>query len=333
MEVGASYGHLTLLLSDLVGDSGHVIASSKNPFPTVVKDALVEWLERDGADEDSPIERFSNVTFHSIDVEDQTTAMRTISSALSSKRLIKDVDYVLPMSSSSMTSSDFSPHMLDAVTVLRMPEDTTQQVVESILPLMKLGGAIGVIPLDFSHLQSLSDYIHELHLPLYLDVVKQPERHGLFHSLEQAQTSLNDGSPLECDGRAGGDEEMTRREENGNIEEIRPIKNPGNIGPRVNHLYLPKDFQTVHNRPHERLFWSRRRYNDVWIAKLVKVSSYEFVAEAEIQRSEQSRKEETERQRLLLEKEVEEIFEWTIEMQEEIERRRKELVALGYRYR
>ena len=276
MEVGASYGHLTLLLSDLVGDSGHVIASSKNPFPTVVKDALVEWLERDGADEDSPIERytkqclrvgiqscvetwidirqtswdflfvvrFSNVTFHSIDVEDQTTAMRTISSALSSKRLIKDVDYVLPMSSSSMTSSDFSPHMLDAVTVLRMPEDTTQQVVESILPLMKLGGAIGVIPLDFSHLQSLSDYIHELHLPLYLDVVKQPERHGLFHSLEQAQTSLNDGSPLECDGRAGGDEEMTRREENGNIEEIRPIKNPGNIGPRVNHLYLPKDFQT-----------------------------------------------------------------------------------------
>lgn len=91
--------------------------------------------------------------------------------------------------------------------------------------------------------------------------------------------------------------------------------------------------RSVHNRPHERLFWSRRRYNDVWIAKLVKVSSYEFVAEAEIQRSEQSRKEETERQRLLLEKEVEEIFEWTIEMQEEIERRRKELVALGYRYR
>ena len=54
LELGADYGHLTLLLSDLVGDAGHVVASSKNPIPkgvSGVNGAISEWLRRDGQDE------------------------------------------------------------------------------------------------------------------------------------------------------------------------------------------------------------------------------------------------------------------------------------------
>ena len=46
------FGHLTLLLSDLVGTSGHVFATSKNPVSAEVNQLIADWLGRDGDAED-----------------------------------------------------------------------------------------------------------------------------------------------------------------------------------------------------------------------------------------------------------------------------------------
>jgi len=297
LEVGSGYGHLTILLSDLVGDSGHVIATSKGPFPALVKEAVAEWLGRDGFDKDLPSERYTNVTLHAVDVEDQLSVKCAMSSALSSKHLVENMDSVLPITS----SLDCSSNLLDAATIVRMPEETTRRVIESVFPLMKLGGAIGVVPLDFDHLRSISDYIHERQLPLYLDMVRQPERHGFFHTLEQAQNSIEEESS------------SPERDDGDDIDEI--AIDETNENPPCS---WPWPW------PHQRLFWSRRQgYNEVWIAKLVKVSSYKFVAEAEIPMSAESIQEEVDRKRLLVEEEVEEKFKWTKNMEMEIDRRRK----------
>lgn len=76
-------------------------------------------------------------------------------------------------------------------------------------------------------------------------------------------------------------------------------------------------------RPHKRLFWSKRRYEQVWIAKLVKVSSFKFVAGAEIEISDESRKRQIDGRRANLEKELEEKFVLTREMEDDIERQRQ----------
>ena len=50
LELGVDYGYLTLLLSDLVGNSGHVIATSKAQLSKGVKELIDDWLGRSGHD-------------------------------------------------------------------------------------------------------------------------------------------------------------------------------------------------------------------------------------------------------------------------------------------
>lgn len=323
LECGVSYGHLTLLLSDLVGDSGHVIASSKNPVHEGLQGVITEWLNRDRMAEDRRGERYTNVTLHSFDIADRSEAMLSISSALSHKHLVEDMDSFSPQLETlkepqnrhpRICSSSFAPFLLDSATVVKMPEGAALAVVESVVPLLKLGGAIGVIPLEFRHLRSLANFVHERRLPLFLELVRGPESHDLFHCLDEAETSLvgkdghTDDIDLELDEMA---DETTSSDS----------RRPRIVGKG---LCMPKDFQKLAlYRPHKRLFWSKRRYEPVWIAKLVKVSSFKFVAGAEIEISDESRKRQIEEQRAKLERELQEKFVLTREMEDKIERQRQ----------
>ena len=70
----------------------------------------------------------------------------------------------------------------------------------------------------------------------------------------------------------------------------------------------------------------------MWIARLIKVSAYKFVADAEI--PEQDLKDEVERKRKEMEKEIAAKFLRTAQMEEEIERQKKNLeteISLGLR--
>lgn len=102
-----------------------------------------------------------------------------MSSALAHNHLIEEMDAVSPTVEAQkfveprnqhrrLCFSSFAPFLLDSATVVKMPDAAALEVVESLVPLLKLGGAIGVIPLEFQHLRSLADFIHERRLPLFL---------------------------------------------------------------------------------------------------------------------------------------------------------------------
>jgi len=321
LETGFDFGHLTLLLSDLVGSEGHVVATSKDPIRDDVESIIVDWLERHGSDGDAtdyPLTR-SNVSLHSFNASDLATAKRHISSAMVANfsidrgngRIEKNLkDEVLDSVSQSIVNEDDciicdpsnSNNLLNAVIASKLPEEATRGVVEAAASLLKCGGSVGVIPLHFSHLQSLVEFIHRRRLPFFLEVLSQPESHQIHSSMKEAEMAL------ESDG-----EEWTREEE----ESISRNEREDEAKRKLKECHMPR----------RRLIWAGRRYEGVWLAKFVKVSDFDFVAGAAMEVSEADRKMENDTRYEELVSDIKDRFPWSREMEAEVDDLRTKLWA------
>jgi len=317
---------------------GHVVATSKDPIREDVESIIVDWLGRHGSDGDAtdfPLTR-SNVSLHSFNASDIATAKRHITSAIASNfsidrtngRIEKNLkDDVLDSVSQSIVHEDdsvlhdpsISNNLLDAVIVSKLPEAATRGVVEAAASLLKCGGSVGVIPLHFSHLQSLVEFNHRRRLPFFLEVVRQPESHQIHSSMKEAEMAL------ESDG-----EEWTKEEEEEEVESISRNEREDEakkIERWKRKTGFPKDLSAECHMPRRRLIWAGRRYEGVWLAKFVKVSDFDFVAEAEMDVSEADRKMENDARYKELVSDIKDRFPWSREMEAEVDDLRTKLWA------
>ena len=195
------YGHLTLLLSDLVSNSGHVFATSKNPLPKLVKELIDDWMNRNGGE--IKVDESGNVSLHSFDASDHVTATRLMRYKLYLKKALQmdnDDDEEKKFETQAEPYEDEDKNkegVLDFIFALKLPETALQSVMEGAASLLKVGGSVGLIPLHFSHLQSLVDFIHQRRLPFYLEMVRQPQSHHIYSSLPEAEAAGEGGKEAE----------------------------------------------------------------------------------------------------------------------------------------
>jgi SAM-dependent methyltransferase len=278
LEVGTGHGQFTVVLSDLVNQSGRVISVSKDKKTTqVAEHVIADWLKRNGDEEEEEDgDRISNVSLHSFDLFDQEAVKRGLYRALSStprvSQMVFDSDDEDDHHDSTTTLCEIDHdglcyNSLDAVAVVKLPRSKAIQSIIGVLPFLKSGGCVGVVPLHLDDIQALDDAIHETRLPLYLESIQEPTTHRVHDHLEMALHGVTSAQEQV--------ESKVQAQENSSDEDWKDK-------PWYKKSYgYPKALKWPKFWPIGRMTWATRKYHPVWIVKLMKVGDHAFVKEAE----------------------------------------------------
>jgi hypothetical protein len=237
LEVGTGFGALTISLSKVLSKDGLLVSvEMSDQVHKLAKENLTKWRKfcRGGKILDSKVE------LRVCDVTDEYTLKAAVTAS------VEETPHSHHDDSTFLAAS-----MFDSV-VIDIPKP--HLAILNVLPLLKLGGSVGVVTRSLDAILLLEEYIHAQRMPLWQDsVIELSDRSWAVHpglDLVDAEAACSSLQSHHGIARA-------------------------QIGEDMGESY----FSSV-VRPQRSLWHSKSShpgYFQIWIVKMIKVGNYDFV--------------------------------------------------------